>query len=77
MNGRNLIYQPPSFVPYPGTEPGIGVSLKTKKDFPSGEFLVYMNYAILGQKSTLDMGTQLNQVLSKPLTVVINSIPMN
>lgn len=62
---------------FPGTEPGIGVFLKTKKGFPKGEYLVYMNYAILAQTATPDMGEKLNQILAKPMEVVINSIPIN
>ena len=65
---KNSIDLPEKFS---GTEPESGFTLKTKKDFPSGEHLLYMTYALSKQSHIAGNGVKINDLLTNPLKTIV------
>jgi len=60
---------------YSGAEPESGFTLTTKKDFPSGEHLLYMTYALSTQSHIAGNGEKINKLLTAPLKTIVISMP--
>ncbi len=65
---KNSINLPEKFS---GTEPESGFTLKTKNDFPSGEHLLYMTYALSKQSHIAGNGVKINNLLTEPLKTIV------
>lgn len=62
---------------FPGAQPESGFTLTTKKDFPSGEHLLYMTYALATQSHTAGNGVKINKLLTEPLSTLVTSMSGN
>ncbi|MCU7800787.1 MAG: hypothetical protein KZQ70_11730 [gamma proteobacterium symbiont of Lucinoma myriamae] len=71
---ENLTDLPENFS---GAEPESGFTVTTKKDFPSGEHLLYMTYALSTQSHTAGNGVKINNLLTEPLKTMVISMPGN
>ena len=49
--------------------------LKTKKDFPPGEHLLYMNYVLSTEPYNMGSGEKISQLLSEPLEIIARLMP--
>ena len=61
---------------FSGAEPESGFILKTKKDFPPGEHILYMTYVLSTEPYKIGNGEKINQLLSKPLKIIAKSMPL-
>lgn len=59
---------------FPGAEPESGFVLKTKKNFPSGDQLLYMTYALSTQSHTAGNGEKINNLLTTPFKIIVTSM---
>ena len=72
INNSDAINKPETF---PGIEPEAGFILNTKKEFPSGEHLLYMNYVLSTNPYRLGNGEKISQLLSTPFKFITQSLP--
>jgi hypothetical protein len=61
---------------FSGAEPESGFILKTKKDFPPGEHILYMTYVLSTEPYKIGNGEKINQLLSKPFKIITKSMPL-
>lgn len=59
---------------FTGVEPESGFTVTTKKDFPSGEHLLYMTYALATQSHIAGNGEKINRLLTEPLKTLVTSM---
>ena len=59
---------------YPGMEPEAGFKITTRKEFPPGEYIVYMTNVLMNKTYKMGTGEQINQLLTKPLKVVTKPV---
>ena len=60
---------------FPGAQPESGFILKTKKDFPPGEHILYMTYVLSTEPYKVGSGAKINQQLSEPFPIKTRLMP--